>query len=54
MSEVSISKPYVFRGAAYLVTVITSHDQLTVSIEERVTGNQWKGTFSVAGSLVEF
>lgn len=45
-SESSLSKPYVFRGAAHVVTVGLSSSQLVVSVEDRVTGNQWKGAFS--------
>lgn len=48
-SESSLSKPYVFRGAAHVVTVGLSSSQLVVSVEDRVTGNQWKGAFSATG-----
>lgn len=42
----SLSLPYVFRGVAYIVTVILQNGQLIIEVEERVTTNRWKGTFS--------
>ena len=37
---------YTFRGVEYVITMMVKSDSLlTVTVEDRLTANQWKGSF---------
>ncbi len=45
-----ISNSYVFRGMEYIVSMIVDDQQgnVTVEVEDRLTSDQWRGTFDAA------
>ena len=41
----SVVATYVFRGIEYVVTMNVSAAALTVEVEDRLTADQWRGSF---------
>lgn len=48
MDEGRVSGTYVFRGIEYVVTTVVGNDSLVVEVEDRLTADQWRGTFDTA------
>ena len=46
----SVTGPYTFRGMDYMVTmwIDDGNNTLTVEVEDRLTADQWRGTFDAA------
>lgn len=43
---------YVFRGVEYVVSMGVDTSTLTVEVEDRLTGDQWRGSFDAACTYV--
>lgn len=46
MSSSNVSGQFVFGGKNFNITMQTSSDQLTLSVEDRMIGEKWKSSFS--------
>ena len=48
--ESVVSNSYIFRGMEYIVSMAEDSQQgnLTVEVEDRLTSDQWRGTFDAS------
>ena len=50
--ESSVVATYIFRGIEYVVSMNVSPSTLRVEVEDRLTADQWRGSFDAACKLL--
>ena len=51
--ESSVVATYIFRGIEYVVSMNVNPSTLTVEVEDRLTADQWRGSFDAACKILQ-